>query len=252
MSSQQTTEEEFHPKNPKQLLTWAIENSKPGEKVRDDHLMSHEEFSKMWNDMFPDVVKQIKDNLAVLTSPDSDDEKMYLALDKLLFICEDLDAADNFVDLHGYDTITKLLEHTNPEIRMAAAWIISNSLQNNIKVQCKFTKQVGISLLLDTLDKESVEKPMIRKFGAISSAIRGFLIMRKQFYSLNGIQRLINACQKFPTLYYRFCWLIGAILDEEKPTDKEEFNKVNMKSILESNKEKIDDLELYNNVVSRL
>ena len=101
--------------------------------------------------------------------------------------------------------------------------IVKNSLQNNLKVQCKFTKQVGISVLLDTLDKETVEKPMIRKFGAISSSIRGFLIMRKQFYELNGIQRLLQACAKFPVLYYRFCWLIGAILDENKPTDKAEF-----------------------------
>ena len=202
--------------------------------------------------MFPDVVKQIKENLAIINDESSDQEKLYLALDKLLFICEDIDAADNFVDLKGYDTVVKLLDHENPEIRMASAWIISNSLQNNIKVQCKFTKQVGISVLLDTLDKETVEKPMIRKFGAISSSIRGFLIMRKQFYELNGIQRLLQACAKFPVLYYRFCWLIGAILDENKPTDKAEFQKENMKEILQNHVKDVNDDELFNNVINRL
>ena len=55
------------------------------------------------------------------------DEEMYLALDKTLFIVEDIDAADWFVDLHGYDAVVPLMDSANPEIRMAAAWIISIS-----------------------------------------------------------------------------------------------------------------------------
>ena len=83
--------------------------------------LSHEEFAEIWETMFPDVVKQIKENLAIINDESSDQEKLYLTLDKLLFICEDIDAADNFVDLKGYDTVVKLLDHENPEICMASA-----------------------------------------------------------------------------------------------------------------------------------
>lgn len=201
------------PPNEKELLKWAIEHSEDVKNIRNDHLMSHEEFKEMWKDLCPDTVEQLKTNLSIIRS-NANDEDMYLALDKALFIVEDIDAADWFVDLKGYDTIIPLLDNKNPEIRMASAWIISNTLQNNPKDQKKFYDQIGIEIPLKSLDKETILKPAIRKLSLISNAIRGFKELRLQFYKLNGLEIIMNACKKFEQFYFRFCWLIGAILDD--------------------------------------
>ena len=239
------------PANEKELLKWAIENSKDAKNIRQDHLMTHEEFKEMWNDLCPDTVQQLKDNIAKINSKPNDDE-MYLALDHLLFIVEDIDAADWFADLHGYDAVVPLLNHNNVEIRMAAAWIISYTLQNNPKVQKKYFNQYGMKYIMEAVDKETVEKPMTRKFSLVANAIRGSKDLKKQFYELNGLETMKKACQVADQLYFRFCWMIGAILDEEDKEDKLKFKESGIKSFLEEHKKIINDDEMYNNVISRL
>jgi hypothetical protein len=90
------------PPNERDLLKWALENSQDPSCVRKDQLMSHEEFKEMWNELCPDVIKQLKESLARVRENPPKDE-LYLALDKLLFLVEDIDAADWFVDLNVYD-----------------------------------------------------------------------------------------------------------------------------------------------------
>lgn len=239
------------PGNEKELLKWAIENSTDASNIRQDHLMSHEEFKEMWNDLCPDTVQQLKDNISKINSNPGDDE-MYLALDRVLFIVEDIDAADWFADLHGYDAVVPLLDHSNTEIRMAAAWIISYTLQNNPKVQKKYYEQYGMQKIMDAVKMETVEKPMARKFSLVANAIRGFKDLRKQFYELNGLETMKKACEVSTQLYFRFCWMIGAILDEEDAEDKAKFDAAGIKSFIEMHKKDINDDEMFGNVVSRL
>ena len=251
MNTQQKEEPTAIPGNEKELLKWAIEHSEDAKNIRKDHLMSHEEFKEMWNDLCPDTVEQLKTNLATIRS-NPNDEEMYLALDKTLFIVEDIDAADWFVDLHGYDAVVPLMDSANPEIRMAAAWIISNTLQNNPKDQQKYFDQVGLEKPLKSLASETEEKPAVRKLSLISNAIRGFKPLKDQFYQMNGLNVIMEACQKFKPMYFRFCWLVGAILDHEEKEDLEVFRKANLKSFFEQHKADIDDDEMLNSVVSRL
>jgi hypothetical protein len=237
--------------NEKDLLRWAIENSQDASNVRPDHLMSHEEFKEMWNDLCPDVIKQLKDNLALIRS-NPDDEKMYLGLDRLLYLVEDIDAADWFVDLNGYTDALALMDSPNSEIRMAAAWIIANTLQNNPKVQQKFIEKVGLEPCLASFERETVEKPAIRKFSLVSNAIRAFKPLRVQFYEINGLQRLVALCERFQALQFRFCWMIGAILDEEDKDDLKVFTELKVKEFLVQHREQINDDEVFNSVVDRL
>lgn len=239
------------PPNEKELLKWAIEHSEDVKNIRNDHLMSHEEFKEMWKDLCPDTVEQLKTNLSTIRSNPNDDE-MYLALDKTLFIVEDIDAADWFVDLKGYDAVIPLLDNPNPEIRMAAAWIVSSTLQNNPKDQKKFYDQVGLEIPLKSLDIENELKPAIRKLSLISNAIRGFPDLRKQFYKLNGLEIVMNACKKFKPFYFRFCWLVGAILDDDDKIDLEVMKESKVTDFFTKHKNDIDDDELFTNVVSRL
>ena len=239
------------PPNEKELLKWAIEHSENVNNIRNDHLMSHEEFKEMWNDLCPDTVEQLKNNLKIIRSNPNDDD-MYLALDKTLFIVEDIDAADWFADLKGFDAVIPLLNNSNAEIRMASAWIISNSLQNNPKVQKKFYDQIGLQIPLQSLESETEEKPAIRKLSLISNAIRGYKDLRQQFYKLDGLSIVMNACKKFKPFYFRFCWLIGAILDDEDKDDYEVMKKLNVKEFLIKHKKDIDDNEIYSNVISKL
>lgn len=250
-SNQKKEEPTALPPNEKELLKWAIEHSEDAKNIRNDHLMSHEEFKEMWNDLCPDTVEQLKANLATIRSNPKDDE-MYLALDKTLFIVEDIDAADWFVDLKGYDAVVPLLDNPNTEIRMAAAWIISNTLQNNPKDQKKFFEQVGLEIPIKSLESETVEKPAIRKLSLISNAIRGFKPLREQFYKLNGLNIIMNSCQKFKPFYFRFCWLIGAVLDDEDKSDLVVMKEAKVKEFLTEHKADIDDDEIFTNVVSRL
>ena len=239
------------PPNEKELLKWAIENSQDVKNIRNDHLMSHEEFKEMWNDLCPDTVQQLKDNIAKIQSNPPVDE-LYLALDKLLFIVEDIDAADWFVDLHGFDTILPLLENSDAEVRMAAAWIIANTLQNNPKDQQKFIEQVGMERVMKPFQEETIEKPMIRKFSLVSNAIRGCKTLRQQFYELDGIKLMMDSCVKFKQIYFKFCWLIGAILDEEDADDKKVFQEYHLKDFLIEHKADINDNEVFENVISRM
>ena len=193
----------------------------------------------------------MKNNLSIIRSNPNDDD-MYLALDKTLFIVEDIDAADWFVDLKGYDAVIPLLDNENPEIRMASAWIISNTLQNNPKVQKKFYDQVGLKIPLKSLESETVLKPAIRKLSLILNAVRGFKELRLQFYKLNGLEIIMSSCKKFKQFYFRFCWLIGAILDEGEKEDAKNLKKAKVIDFLKNHKKDIDDNELYSNVVSRL
>ncbi|KAH0790905.1 hsp70 nucleotide exchange factor FES1 [Histomonas meleagridis] len=239
------------PPSEKEVLKWAIENSQDVKNIRNDHLMSHEEFKEMWNDLCPDTVQQLKDNIAKIQSNPPRDE-MYLALDRLLFIVEDIDAADWFVDLHGFDIVLPLLENEDAEVRMAAAWIIANILQNNPKDQQKFTEQVGMERVMKPFQDETVEKPMARKFSLISNAIRGSKILRQQFYQLGGIKAMMDICTKFKQIYFKFCWLIGAILDENDEDDKKVFDECHLKEYLIEHKADINDDEVLENVISRM
>jgi hypothetical protein len=235
----------------KDLLRWAIENSEDASNIRKEALMSHEEFKEMWNTLCPDAIKQLKDNLALIRS-NPDDEQMYLGLDRLLYLVEDIDAADWFVDLDGYKDAVTLMDSPNPEVRMAAAWVISNTLQNNPKVQRKFIDKVGLEPCLASFDREAVEKPAIRKFSLVSNAIRGFKPLRTQFYQINGVQRLLELCERFPALQFRFCWMIGAVLDEEDQEDLKVFNDLKVKQFLVRHAQQINDDDVLKSVVDRL
>ena len=245
-------EPEALPANEKELLRWAIENSTDAGNIRKDHLMSHEEFKEMWKDLCPDTVEELKSNLAVVRSGTATGEPLYLALDKLMFIVEDIDAADWFVDLDGYATLVPMMEDKDPEVRKAAAWIVSNTLQNNPKDQCKFADKVGLDPILESFDKEKVEEPLKRTFTLISNALRGCKMLREDFYSMDGVKRLQTKCVEFPSLFYRYCWLIGAILDDNDSDDVQVFRDKGVKAFLVEHKKEIDDEEMLKSVVDRL
>ena len=190
--------------------------------------------------------------MAVLRSGTTDKEALYLALDKLLFIVEDIDAADWFVDLDGYATVVPMMSDENDEVRKAAAWIISNTLQNNPKVQCKFFDKIGVEPIVATFDKEKIEEPLKRKFTLICNALRGCKMMREDFYEMDGIKRLQTKCEEFPSLCYRYCWLIGAILDDNDSDDLQVFRDVGVKGWLANHKKEIDDEDMLSSVLGRL
>jgi hypothetical protein len=213
--------------------------------------MSHQEFTEMWNELCPDAIKQLKENLATLRGTPTKDE-LYLALDRLLFLVEDIDAADWFVDLNGYDDAFRLIDHPDPEVRMASSWIIANTLQNNPKDQQKFLDKYGLAPVLASCETEDAEKPAVRKFTLISKAILAFKPLRQQFYSLEGIPRCQAFCARFQALYFRFCWLIGAILDETDPDDIEVFRQTQVKEFLLAHAAEINDEEILQSVIARL
>lgn len=245
-------EPEGLPANEKDLLRWAIENSTDAKNIRKDKLMSHEEFKEMWDALCPDTVKELKENLAVLTSGEKDQEKVYLALDKLLFIVEDIDAADWFVDLNGYETVVPLMNDSNDEIRKAAAWIVSNTLQNNPKDQCKFFDKVGMEPVLESFQSEQSLDAVKRKFTLISNALRGCKMMREQFYELDGLKKVQAKCEEHTSLFYRFCWLIGAILDDCDSDDQAIFKEAGLKAYLIAHASDVNDEDMLNSVTSRL
>lgn len=239
---------------PEGLLQWSLEHSDPKAQANVDKskLMTHEEFQELWKTAFPDEVKILKENLAIIRERPSDLPKMHEALDRVLFIVEGIDQADWFADLEGFELVLPLLKDDNEETRMAAAWIISNALQNNPKVQDKFMNKVGVKQLLDSLDGEEVENAAKKKFGMVTSIIRGYKPGRTSFYQNNGMKKLIEVAEKYPSLMLRIVWLVGAILDEEDPSDKAEFQKENLKSYILTNKAKFGDDEMVDSVVSRL
>ena len=242
------------PQTPEGLLRWSIENSTPENQAQVDNtkLMTHEEFKELWNVAFPDELKVLKENLQIIENKPTDIEQLHLALDKILFIVEGIDQADWFADLNGFELIFPYLFDANSETRMAAAWIYSNALQNNPKVQKKFQNRIGINKIISVLKGENVEKAAKRKVGMIMSAVRGYKPLKEEFYNLDGFSLLLPICEEFPSLYSRLTWFVSALLDEEDPYDKEELNKMNIKQLLLDHQQEIDDDELLDVVISRL
>lgn len=238
--------------NEKELLRWALENSTDSGNVDRDKLMTHEEFKEMWKELCPDTVDQLRENLATLRSDSPTRDDIYLALDKILFIVEDIDAADWFVDLDGYATVMPMIDHEDTEVRGAAAWIISNSLQNNPKVQGKFFDKVGLAPLMESFERETAEDPLKRKISAISSAIRSFKPLREQFYELDGIKRLEKKCAGSSMLCFRFCWTISVILDDEDADDTARLRDSGVAEYLKAHAEEIGDEEVLSSVLARL
>ena len=65
----------------------------------------------------------------------------------------------------------------------------------------------------------------------------------------------MEACKKFPEMNFRFCWLVGAILDEEDKDnmkDMKEMKKSKIKEFRIHHEKDINDEELYSNVISRI
>ena len=254
-SETHSTSNDDIPQTPEGLLRWSIENSGDQPLRNNDNrsqLMTHEEFKELWDIAFPDELKILKENLQVLENRPDDLEALHLALDKVLYIVEGIDQADWFADLNGFELVLPYIHDENSETRMAAAWIFSNALQNNPKVQEKFKNRIGMEKVLTTLQGETVEKAAKRKVGMIMSAIRGYKPLKEEFYHLDGFGLLLQTCREFPILYSRLTWFVSALLDEEDPYDREELNSINMKQLLLDHKNEIDDDELLDVVLSRL
>jgi hypothetical protein len=111
---------------------------------------------------------------------------------------------------------------------------------------------VGLEPCLASFERETLEKPAIRKFSLISNAIRAFKPLKAQFYQLHGVQRLIGLCERFPALHFRFCWMIGAILDEEDQDDLKLFSELKVREFLVGHSEQINDEDVLKTVVDRL
>jgi hypothetical protein len=110
--------------------------------------------------------------------------------------------------------------------------------------------QIVIESTFKSLKNE--QKIILKKFGLISSAIRGFWLLRKRFYEQNGIERMKIICSKFPELFPRFCWMIGTILDEECLEDNTFFVDGKVKEFLKENRLLINDDDIFQSTTDRL
>lgn len=252
---EETEEEKVVFRSPQELLMWSLTHSSgntqgPSEEI---NKMTQEEFNELYETVFPDPIKKMKEAIAILKEHPAEAEKVHMALNSILSLCDAVDPAVWIATLDGYTTLVEYLTDDNDESRMGAAWIIANALQNNVVAQDKFMEQVGVEKPLSTLLSEEYESAAKRKISMIGSILKGCKKAKAQFYQINGIQKLMSFCEKWPKWgFTKLVWIIAGILFNEDPDDVVYFKSINVAEYLSTHKKDINDDEILDEVVKML
>ncbi|KNC52877.1 uncharacterized protein AMSG_09034 [Thecamonas trahens ATCC 50062] len=157
-----------------QLLQWSIANSSPealaaatasataaeGTTTTTDTSSSSaapslEPIDPKWLDaMFPDEAKKMKETLVVLANTEASLDERELALEDLLFMVENIDAASDLCRIDGVAPLLMLVRRTEapPSLRIGAAWVLATASQNNPFTQEIILNHGGMATAVGLLD----------------------------------------------------------------------------------------------------
>ncbi|XP_013390817.1 hsp70-binding protein 1-like [Lingula anatina] len=145
-----------------------------------------------------DPVVELKECIRILIEKgDSEDEieEKEEALEKLCFLCEDMDLSQDFHKIGGYALLPHLLHNDSSDIRWRGAELIANLCQNNPYCQRAALEANLLPLLIDTLEKDSVVLVKVKALYAMSCFVRGFTDGETAFMKSNGLSVLMRAMQ---------------------------------------------------------
>ncbi|MCD9641537.1 hypothetical protein HAX54_027752 [Datura stramonium] len=234
------------------MLQWAIGHSDPGvlkERSEVVQRMSPEELKNRQTEL-KELMEKLKmpsdAQLMLIAVKDLDNLSLPLdhhrrALEELLVLVEHI---DNAIDLHklgGFSVLIGKLNHSEAEIRTAAAWVLGKASQNNPIVQ-KQVLELGALTVLMKMMKSHITEEAVKALFAISALIRNNLNGQNLFYQEAGdtmLQEVLSNPNLDIRLHKKSLFLIAdlaeCLLENENTAEVSFFsNQLLMKAMVDS------------------
>lgn len=234
------------------MLQWAIGHSDPGvlkERSEVAQRMSPEELNNRHTEL-KELMEKLKmpsdAQLMQIAVNDLDNSSLPLehhlrALEELLILVEHIDNAIDLQKLGGYSVVIRILDHSESEIRTAAAWVLGKASQNNPIVQKQVLELGALTKLMKMMKSHTTEEA-IKALFAISALIRNNLNGQNLFYQEAGdtmLQEVLSNSNLDIRLHKKSLFLIADLaesqLENENTADVSIFsNRLLLKAIVDS------------------
>jgi len=175
--------------------------------------------------MSVDVVKQLAEAIRILGGPASFDagadedelEEIEMAFEAVEDWCGNIDMANNFHKIQGFEVLNKILrESPHPSVRANAANAVAEMAQNNPYCQENFLADGFLPLLLGLMEKDRAERVRLKSLYAISSIVRDYPPGIKAFLDKNGADGLLRTIQdsdNSPRLRTKACFFVASVAE---------------------------------------
>merc|ERR1711944_206199 len=194
------------PRDMQGLLKFCIEATK-GEDAPDDPIATLESMDptrRQWleqalSSMSVDVIKELAEAIKILNMAknpnisEEDVEKVEYAFECISDWVDQIDMANNFHKIGGFDSLKACLKSDYASIRSASANTIAELSQNNSYCQENFVKEEFLPLLLEMITND--RQCQVKAMYAISCIIRECPLAQEKFLSsdFNGPTVIMNA-----------------------------------------------------------
>ncbi|KAJ8562830.1 hypothetical protein K7X08_031282 [Anisodus acutangulus] len=210
------------------MLQWAIGHSDPGvlkERSEIAQRMSLEELSNRQTEL-KELMEKLKmpsdAQLMLIAVNDLDNSSLPLehhrrALEELLVLVEHIDNAIDLQKLGGFSVLIRKLDHSEPEIRTAAAWVLGKASQNNPIVQKQVLELGALTMLMKMMKSHTTEEAVKALF-AISALIRNNLNGQNLFYQKAGdmmLQEVLSNSNLDIRLHKKSLFLIADLAESQ-------------------------------------
>ena len=185
--------------------------------------------------MTVDVVKQLAEGIKILggtptfdsDASEDDLEEIEAAFEAIEDWCGNIDMANNFHKIEGFQVLKKCLSYSpHTMVRAYAANSVAEMAQNNPYCQQNFVKDEFLPVLLDHMEND-VERVRVKCLYAISSIVRDYPQGMEAFLALKGPETLLRAIQRADSVALRTkaCFFVASVAQNDSKV-KETFSEM--------------------------
>lgn len=181
------------------LKDFKYKDETPVSKERNDEIKnnfrSYDELKKAMQDMNMAVKTEgeiVTELTTKLKGPHDDVESMKSVLVDLEYYLHQIDNAKMFADLGGLETMLKLMNNSNDDIRESVTYAIGAALQSNAKVQVSALDIGVMQQLVRMLSIDPSQQVRKKSLFALSTLVRQFPYAQKKFLQLGGLSALAD------------------------------------------------------------
>ncbi|CAL1527738.1 unnamed protein product [Lymnaea stagnalis] len=160
-----------------------------------NNFRSYDELKKAMQDMNMAVKTEgeiVTELTAKLKGPYDDVESLKSLLVDIEYYLHQIDNAKLFADLGGLETMLKLMNNSNDDIRESVTHAIAAGLQSNAKVQVSALDIGVMQQLVRMLSVDPSQQVRKKALFALSTLVRQFPFAQKKFLQLGGLSALAN------------------------------------------------------------
>jgi len=179
--------------------------------------------------MTVDVVKQLTEAIKILggqatfdaDASEDDLEEVEMAFEAVEDWCGNIDMANNFHKIEGFQVLKKVLTQSpHAGLRANAANAVAEMAQNNPYCQENFVKDNFLPSLLDMMENDPAEGVRVKCLYATSSIVRDFPMGMDLFVRLKGADSLLRTIQQSAgdesaaRLRTKACFFVASVCQE--------------------------------------